>query len=69
VSISEERDNREPRPDEVRIVDLHAQVCRNDEMIQDVGVIEVLRSDGIRFSRPGADWLAQWLGPSWSDAT
>jgi hypothetical protein len=55
VSTSEEHDDREPRPDEVRIVDLHAQVCRSDEMIQDVGASEVLRSDSIRFSRPGAE--------------
>ncbi len=48
-------------------VDLDARVCPDDTFSDQLGPVPDGRPDGLHFSDPGADWVAQWLGPALVD--
>jgi peptidoglycan/LPS O-acetylase OafA/YrhL len=48
-------------------VDLDAHVCPNGTFTDQLGPVADGRPDGLHFSDPGADWVAQWLGPALAD--
>ena len=48
-------------------VDLDHHVCPNGTFSDQLGPVGDGRPDGLHFSDPGADWVAQWLGPALTD--
>jgi peptidoglycan/LPS O-acetylase OafA/YrhL len=48
-------------------VDLAAHVCPGGQFTDQLGPVADGRPDGLHFSDPGADWVAQWLGPALTD--
>jgi peptidoglycan/LPS O-acetylase OafA/YrhL len=44
-------------------VDLSAHVCPGGKFTDRLGTVDGGRPDGVHFSDPGADWVADWLGP------
>ena len=48
-------------------VDLDAHVCPGGKFANQLGPVSDARPDGLHFSDPGADWVAQWLGPALTD--
>ncbi len=48
-------------------VDLFSHVCPGGQFSNQLGPVANGRPDGMHFSDPGADWVAQWLGPALTD--
>jgi hypothetical protein len=49
--------------DAVTVVDLHAHLAPNGELVNSIAGVDDIRSDGIHFSPQGADVVARWLSP------
>jgi lysophospholipase L1-like esterase len=47
----------------IRLLDLTGLVCPGGRFSPSLGRVEDARPDGLHFSDPGADWLAERLGP------
>ena len=55
------------RTTHVVTVDLDHHVCPDGTFSDQLGPVADGRPDGLHFSDPGADWVAQWLGPALTD--
>jgi peptidoglycan/LPS O-acetylase OafA/YrhL len=51
----------ELRPNAVRVVDLHHELCPDDQFHMSFGNVAIARPDGAHFSDPGAEAVAGWL--------
>jgi hypothetical protein len=45
------------------VVDLHAHLASNGELVNSIAGVDDIRSDGIHFSPQDADVVARWLSP------
>ena len=49
------------RPHQVRVVDLHGELCPDDHFHMSYGTVAQARPDGAHFSDAGAEAVANWL--------